>query len=79
MDLKEIVKGSADMTCVIAGGIVEYELTDVNGKKYQLQINVSDKHDVGETAIFEKHYDKAIILMRWIRRAMDSNELIELR
>ena len=52
MELKDIVKGTADLSCVIAGGIAEYILTDINGNKYQLQINLSDKHDVGETATF---------------------------
>ena len=47
-------------------------------KKYQLQINLADKHDVGETATFQTHYDKAIILMRWIRRAIEKEELIQL-
>ena len=78
MELKDIVKGQADLSCVIAGGIAEYILTDINGHKYQLQINLSDKHDVGETAAFQTHYDKAIILMRWIRRAIEKDELIQL-
>ena len=78
MDLKEIVKGTADLMCVIAGGIAVYQLTDVNGKKFQLEINLSDKQDVGETAVFNLHYDKAIYLMRWIRKAIDKNTLISL-
>ena len=78
MELKDIVKGYADLSCVIAGGIAEYILTDINGKKYQLQINLADKHDVGETATFQTHYDKSIILMRWIRRAIEKEELIQL-
>jgi hypothetical protein len=76
MDLKEIVKGSADLSCILSGGIAVYVLTDINGKKYQLEINLSDKHDVGETATFQIHYDKAIILMRWIRRAIEKETLV---
>lgn len=79
MNLKNIVKGTADLSCVISGGIAEYILTDVNGKKYQLQINLADKHDVGETATFQVHYEKAIYLMRWIRRAIEKSELVELQ
>lgn len=79
MDLKEIVKGTADLNGVIAGGIAEYILTDINGKKYQLQIDVADKHDVGESAMFMAHYDRALILMRWIRRAIENNELYPLK
>jgi len=78
MDLKEIVKGSADLSCVLSGGIAVYILTDINGKKYQLEIDLSDTSDVGVTATFELHYDKAIYLMRWIRRAMEHNKLISL-
>jgi len=76
MNLKEIVKGTADLSCMLSGGIAVYVLTDINGKKYQLEINLSDKHDVGETAIFQTHYDKAIILMRWIRRAIEKETLV---
>jgi hypothetical protein len=78
MDLKEIIKGSADLQCVIAGGVAKYIITDPNGIKYLLRIDLSDKHDVGETATFELHYDKAMILMRWIRRAIENNELVRL-
>ena len=56
-DLKTIVKGTANIDCVKAGGIVVYHIT------------VED---------FMAHYDKAIILMRWIRRAIDNNELYPL-
>jgi len=78
MNLKDIVKGTADLSCILSGGIAIYILTDVNENKYQLEINLSDKHDVGETASFMPHYDKAIILMRWIRRAIENNTLIKL-
>lgn len=78
MDLKEIVKGSADLSCVLSGGIAVYILTDINGKKYQLEIDLSDTSDVGVTATFELHYNKAIYLMRWIRRAIEHNKLISL-
>ena len=78
MTLKEIVQGTADLSCVLSGGIAVYILTDINGKKYQIEIDLSDKHDVGETATFALHYDKAIYLMRWIRRAMEHDKLIAL-
>ena len=78
MDLKDIVKGTADLSCILSGGIAIYILTDINKNKYQLEINLADKHDVGETASFMPHYDKAIILMRWIRRAIENNTLIKL-
>lgn len=78
MDLKDIVKGSATLDCVLSGGIAVYKLCSESGKKYQLEIDLSDKHDVGETATFQVHYDKATILMRWIRRAIENKSLIDL-
>ena len=77
-DIKDIVKGTAELQKVISGGIMEYIVTDINGNRYQLSIDVSDKHDVGESASFMPFYDKAITLMRWIRRANENNELIRL-
>lgn len=74
MDLKTIVKGSADIEYVKAGGVVVYKITA--DKNYLLEIDLSDTYDVGESATFEAHYDKAIILMRWIRKAIDNNTLI---
>ena len=77
-DLKTIVKGSADIDCVKAGGIVVYHIKVNDGTTYLLEIDLSDRHDVGDTANFMAHYDKAIILMRWIRRAIDNNCLYPL-
>ena len=74
-DLKTIVKGQADLNCVKSGGIAVYNITVEDGTIYSLDIDLSDKHDVGETATFLSHYDKSIIFMRWIRRAMDKEEL----
>lgn len=75
--LTQIVKGKADMVSVQAGGIATYQIT-TEGHQYQLDIDLSDKHDVGETATFMCHYDRAIILMRWIRRAIEKGDFIEI-
>ena len=74
-DLKTIVKGSADLNCVKSGGIAVYHIKVEDGTIYSLDIDLSDKHDVGETATFMCHYDKSIILMRWIRRAIENEDL----
>lgn len=74
-DLKTIVKGTANLDCVKSGGIAVYHITVEDGTIYSLDIDLSDKHDVGETATFMCHYDKSIILMRWIRRAIENGEL----
>lgn len=76
--LKQIVKGSAKLECMRSGGIAEYIITSETGKRYVLDIDLSDKVDCGESASFMPSYDRAIILMRWIRRAMEKGELIEI-
>ena len=76
--LKELVKGTATMDCVRTGGIAEYIITSCNGKKYMLEINLADKVDCGESASFKPFYERAIILMRWIRRAMENGDLVDL-
>lgn len=76
--LTQIVKGTAKLDCVRSGGIAEYIITSCNGKRYLVEINLSDKVDCGESASFMPYYNKAIILMRWIRRAMETNNLMEL-
>lgn len=77
-DLKTIVKGRADLDCVKSGGIAVYHITVEDGTIYSLDIDLSDKHDVGESATFMVHYDKSVILMRWIRKAMDNGELFSI-
>lgn len=77
-DLKTIVKGSADLDCIKSGGIAVYHITVEDSTIYSLDIDLSDKHDVGETATFLTHYDKSVILMRWIRKAMEKGELYKI-
>ena len=76
--LKQIVKGSAKLDCIKSGGVAEYIVTSETGKRYMVEIDLSDKVDCGESASFMPVYEKAIILMRWIRRAMENGNLIEL-
>ena len=76
--LKDIVKGTATMDCVRSGGIAEYIITSCNGKRYMLEIDLSNRVDCGDSATFNIHYSKAIILMRWIRRAIEKGNLMEL-
>ena len=74
-DLKTIIKGRADLNCIRSGGIAVYYITVEDGTIYSLDIDLTDRADVGQTATFMAHYDKAIILMRWIRRALERDEL----
>lgn len=84
-NLKEIVKGTADLKYVLSGGIAVYVLTSETGEKYQLEIDLSDKHDVGETSSFSVHYGpgsesgSAVLLMRWIRKAIENETLIKIK
>ena len=47
-DIKNLVKGSASLINVKAGGICQYLIKSVDGSEYLLDIDVSDKHDVGD-------------------------------
>ena len=78
INLKSLVKGSADIDCMKAGGIAVYKITADDSSVFQLEIDLSDKRDVGETAAFLAHYDKAITLMRWIRKAIENDTLIKI-
>ena len=73
-DLKTIVKGQADLYCVMSGGIAVYHITVEDGTVYSISIDLTDKKDVGDSASFLAH-DKAIILMRRIRRAIQNGEI----
>ena len=77
-DIKPLVKGIAQLQYVMSGGIAVYHIISTDEKKYQLEIDLSDKHDVGETAAF-KPTEKGLLLMRWIRKANEQDELIEVR
>ena len=77
-DIKPIVKGIAELQYVKAGGIAVYHINSVDEKKYQLEIDLSDKHDVGEDAAFHPT-EKALLLMRWIRKANENDTLIEIK
>lgn len=76
-DIKPLVKGIAQLQYVMAGGIAVYHIIDIDGNKYQLEIDISNKNDVGETAAF-KPTEKGLVLMRWIRRANDNDTLIKI-
>lgn len=77
-DIKDIVKGKAELSRIISGGIADYIITDINNNQFELLIDLTDKHDVGENASFLPFYEKAITLMRWIRRANENDTLIKL-
>ena len=77
-DIKPLVKGIAQLQYVMSGGIVVYHILSTDDRKFQLEIDLSDKHDVGETAAFHPT-EKALLLMRWIRKANEDDTLIEIK
>ncbi len=74
MTIKEIVtlKEPAKFSHAIAG--VLYYTIKTKDKTIVFPIDMNDKDDVGTTT-FETEY-KPITLMRYIRKAMENNELI---
>ena len=52
-DIKPIVKGIAQLQYILSGGIAVYHLNAVDWHVQQIEIDLSDKHDVGETAAFK--------------------------
>ena len=78
-NLKDLVKGQADLNCVMSGGIAVYHITVNDGTVYSIDIDLTDKKDVGDNASFMPHYDRAIILMRWIRRAIERDEIYKVK
>lgn len=74
MTLKEIVTlpNSAKFSHAIAG--VLYYTIEADDKIIMFPIDMNDKEDVG-TATFEAEY-KPLTLMRYIRKAMNSDQLI---
>lgn len=77
-DIKPLVKGIAELQGVMAGGIAIYKIIATDGHEYQLDIDVSNKQDVGETATFNRN-EKGVFLMRWIRKANKTDNLIKLK
>lgn len=71
--LKEIVKGTAKISHV-CNGIVYFKI-DVEGTFYQLELDSTDED--WKSTYIEPEY-KAITLMRWIRKSIVNNTLIQL-
>jgi hypothetical protein len=77
-DLKPLVKGIAQLQYIMSGGIAVYHILSTDDRKFQLEIDLSDKHDVGESAAFHPT-EKALLLMRWIRKTNENDTLIEIK
>ena len=75
-DIKPLVKGIAILQSVLAGGIAVYNIVAIDGREFQLEIDTSNKADVGASASFNAT-EKALLLMRWIRKANENDTLIK--
>jgi hypothetical protein len=73
-----LVKGIAILQSVLAGGIAVYKIVAIDGREFQLEIDASNKADVGESASFNAT-EKALLLMRWIRKANEDDTLIKIK
>lgn len=76
MTLKEIVKSEepAVFSHAIAG--VLYYTVQVGEKTVMFPIDMNDKDDVGTTTFYASY--KPLTLMRYIRKAMESDSLVVL-
>ena len=77
-DIKPLVKGIALLQSVLAGGMAVYNIVAIDGREFQLEIDASNKADVGESASFNAT-EKALLLMRWIRKANEDDTLIKIK
>lgn len=73
--LKEIVKGTTAKLAYICNGLVYYSI-DVEGTIYQFPINCNDESEWKDMYLYPEY--KSITLMRWIRKSMDKETLIQL-
>ena len=76
MTMVEIVKDNIARFSFYREGELYYEVLDgKSGNKIcMFPVNVEDKRDIGNASFNVQH--KAITLMRYIRKAMDKEELI---
>jgi len=70
--LLEIVKNNKALYSHCQGSKLIYDIS-VDNIKYSFPVDVSDKSEVGD-AIFNKE-EKAMFLMRWIRKAIENEEI----
>lgn len=71
-EITEIVKGNTAKYLFCEASCLIYEI-QVGDIKYEFPIDVSDRNDIGN-ATFTRT-EKAIHLMRWIRKAIESQTL----
>lgn len=73
--LKEAVKNTVANFSYACSGILYY-VVQVGEGRYQFPIDMNNKEDVGATYFFPEY--KGITLMRYIRKAMESENFIKI-
>ena len=73
--ITEAVKNTTAKFSHAIAGVLYYNLY-VNEDTYQFEINMNDRSDVGTTTFFAEY--KGITLMRYIRKAIESETLVKL-
>lgn len=73
MDIKWLIKNRMANCVYKDDKILVYEIVLDDQSKFRFSIDITNKADVGEEAVFNDT-EKAIMLMRWIRRAIDNDD-----
>jgi hypothetical protein len=76
LTVKEIVKDTKSKFSFAREGMLYYNV-QINDETFQFPINMNDKEDVG-TGVFLAE-EKSIFFMRWIRKAVESNNFIKIK
>ncbi len=77
-NIKDIVSNNniAKISHVIAG-VIYYEVNTHTGSKFMFPVDMNNKDDVG-TATFPAEI-KAITLMRYIRKSIEADSIVQLK
>ncbi|MEG1008281.1 MAG: hypothetical protein RSF67_00390 [Clostridia bacterium] len=76
MNIKEIIKDNTAIFSHACAGVLYYKI-ETPEYTYQFPIDMNNKEDVG-TATFVSEY-KAITLMRYVRKGIESGDLIQIK
>lgn len=76
MNLKDLIKDNVARFSHASEGILFYNI-GFEGSTYQFSIDMNNSEDVG-VGVFNSE-ERAIFLMRWIRRAMESDTFVKIK
>ncbi len=73
----EIIKGNTARFSFYREGKLYYEVIKDDKPTWIFPVNIEDKGDIGKGTFCAEH--KAITLMRYIRKAIESEDILRLR